>query len=70
MSTFESIPVTMRFIKYKYQVSLLLGGCLLGYGAYLFFNGDKETAQSFFTWGSLGIAFSLLLKILVAKKST
>ncbi len=60
----------MRFIKYKYQVSFFIGICLLGYGAYLFFNGDKETAQSFFTWGSLSVAFSLLVKILVAKKLT
>jgi hypothetical protein len=59
----------MHFIKYKIYLSLFVGVCLLAYGAYLFFNGDKDTAQSLFTWGSLGIVFSLLLKIVVAKKS-
>jgi hypothetical protein len=63
------ISSTMSFIKYKYLVGLFVGLCLLAYGAYLFFNGDKDTAQALFIWGSLSIAFSLLLNILVAKKS-
>ncbi|ULQ51234.1 hypothetical protein [Flavihumibacter fluvii] len=58
----------MRLIQYRYLISVIIGGCLISYGAFLFIKGDKASARAFIIWGSLSIAFSLVLKKLLAGK--
>jgi hypothetical protein len=59
----------MRLLQYKYFVGSLIGACLLSYGVFLLFKGDKAGARAYLIWGSLSLVFSLLLKQLLSRKT-
>jgi hypothetical protein len=59
----------MRLLQYKYFAGALFGACLLVYGVFLIFQGDKAGAQAYLIWGSLSMVSSLLLRHLLARKT-